>query len=621
MPVIPGINKDITLITKDFNDKIHEPKHQRNLVLIIVCIALLLDNMLYMVIVPIIPTYLQSLDAEANKLHSTTIPIMQDNTHLIFAYQNETHDQASAVGLNSGEETPTPSPSLDDILSTTKKGKNFRVRGGNKNNLLTTLSLTTSIPTEKKSDSDGSEDIAVGFLFASKAMVQLLVNPFSGHFIDRIGYDIPMCIGLFIIFLSTMTFSFSNSYVFLFLARSMQGVGSAFADTSGLAMIADRFTEEGERSKALGIALAFISFGSLVAPPFGGTLYEYLGRRVPFILLALLALVDGCMLFLVMRPHRIAMTLQQDMAHKPKGTPIWKLLMDPYIAVCAGALVMANVSLAFLEPTIAIWMRTTMNASESQIGFVWLPGFIPHLGGVVFTIYCSKRFPQHQWLLAAGGLALEGFSCFIIPFCTNYIAIMLPISGICFGIALVDTAILPTLGYLVDVRHTSVYGSVYAIADISYSLAYAFGPIMAGNIYHLAGFFALNMGICFSNVLYAPVIYFLRYFYEFKPLESNELSAISNAQGAIAGAGFKRFNNDDNANFDENNYTSIDTSPGMNFNPNNNRGQAPGTMRNQNINKPESAVFQNMEKYPRKQTKNPYKDTHNLIDNMEDEDY
>ena len=59
----------------------------------------------------------------------------------------------------------------------------------------------------------------------------------------------------------------------------------------------------------------------------------------------------------------------------------------------------------------------------------------------------------------------------------------------------------------------------------------------------------------------------------------------------------------------------------MNFNPNNNRGQAPGTMRNHNINKPESAVFQNMEKYPKKQTKNPYKDTHNLIDNMEDEDY
>lgn len=123
------------------------------------------------------------------------------------------------------------------------------------------------------------------------------------------------------IFLSTLTFSFGNSYGMLFIARSLQGVGSAFADTSGLAMIADRFTEEGERSKALGIALAFISFGSLAAPPFGGFLTEYMGRSVPFVMLALIAFFDGMMLFFVMRPHRIAMTLQQDQQYKPKGNP------------------------------------------------------------------------------------------------------------------------------------------------------------------------------------------------------------------------------------------------------------------------------------------------------------
>jgi len=35
-------------------------------------------------------------------------------------------------------------------------------------------------------------------------------------------------------------------------------------------MIADRYQDENSRSRQLGIALAFISFGSLVAPPFGG---------------------------------------------------------------------------------------------------------------------------------------------------------------------------------------------------------------------------------------------------------------------------------------------------------------------------------------------------------------
>ena len=170
------------------------------------------------------------------------------------------------------------------------------------------------------------------------------------------------------------------------------------------------------------------------------------------------------------------------------------MFRDPYIAVCAGALVMANVSLAFLEPTLAMWMEETMGSSESENGIVWLPGFIPHLLGVLFTVWMSKKYPQYQWVLAAAGLALEGVSCFLIPFCTNFYSIMIPISGICFGIALVDTAILPTLAYLVDVRHTSVYGSIYAIADISYSLAYAFGPVVAANAVSMFGFTALNIG-------------------------------------------------------------------------------------------------------------------------------
>ena len=70
-------------------------------------------------------------------------------------------------------------------------------------------------------------------------------------------------------------------------------------------MIADRYKEEAERSKALGIALAFISFGCLVAPPFGGFLYEFCGKAVPFIVLAFVCLIDGILLLLIMRPMKV----------------------------------------------------------------------------------------------------------------------------------------------------------------------------------------------------------------------------------------------------------------------------------------------------------------------------
>ncbi|XP_034936833.1 vesicular acetylcholine transporter [Chelonus insularis] len=441
---IPVINLEVGEVKDIVWEKLQEPKSQRKLILVIVSVALLLDNMLYMVIVPIIPDYLKDIEAFSN-----------------------------------------PDPSPNGTL--TPKGHH-------------------------------GQDSATGILFASKAIVQLMVNPFSGALIDRIGYDIPMMIGLCIMFLSTAVFACGRSYSVLFFARSLQGVGSAFADTSGLAMIADRFTEESERSKALGIALAFISFGCLVAPPFGGALYQFAGKEVPFLILAFISLADGFMLLLVMKPAKEQ--LKESRAHPHGSTvPIWRLFMDPYIAVCAGALMMSNVALAFLEPTISLWMEENITTDNWKMGMIWLPAFFPHVFGVMITVKMAKQYPQHQWLMAAGGLALEGLCCFIIPFSSSYKVLMIPICGICFGIALIDTALLPTLGYLVDVRYVSVYGSIYAIADISYSVAYAVGPIIAGGVVEAIGFTALNIGIAFSNLLYAPVLYYLRHIYDFKPFQ------------------------------------------------------------------------------------------------------
>lgn len=441
---VPIINLEFNEVKEILWTKIQEPSSQRKLILVIVSIALLLDNMLYMVIVPIIPDYLRDIGT-----------------------------------------------------------------WGDVGNITTVLGVP--------SDHHG-QDSATGFLFASKAIVQLMVNPFSGALIDKIGYDIPMMVGLTIMFFSTAVFACGKSYSVLFFARSLQGAGSAFADTSGLAMIADRFTEENERTRALGIALAFISFGCLVAPPFGGALYQFAGKEVPFLILAFVCLLDGLMLLLVMKP--ISEQLRASSEQKAPSIPIWRLLMDPYIAVCAGALMMSNVALAFLEPTISLWMEDYITKDNWKIGMIWLPAFFPHVFGVVLTVKMARKYPQHQWLMAACGLALEGFCCFLIPISTTYTMLMIPICGICFGIALIDTALLPTLGYLVDVRYVSVYGSIYAIADISYSLAYAVGPIIAGGVVEAIGFTALNIGIAFSNLLYAPVLIYLKHIYDFKPFES-----------------------------------------------------------------------------------------------------
>uniref|UniRef100_K7EXN1 Solute carrier family 18 member A3 n=2 Tax=Pelodiscus sinensis TaxID=13735 RepID=K7EXN1_PELSI len=429
--------------TKQLGTAMQDVHRQRRLILVIVCVALFLDNMLYMVIVPIMPVYISTMWKATENLSS----------------------EANASGANANW------------------AKSVLGRGYHPEN----------------------EDIKIGVLFASKAILQLLVNPLSGTFIDRVGYDIPLLIGLTVMFLSTIIFALAENYATLFAARSLQGLGSAFADTSGIAMIADKYTEESERSRALGIALAFISFGSLVAPPFGGVLYCIAGRRAPFLVLACICLLDGLLLLTVMRPFG-----GRARANMPVGTSIHRLMVDPYIAVVAGALTTCNIPLAFLEPTIATWMKKTMGASEWQMGITWLPAFFPHVLGVYLTIKLAAQYPHLQWFYAALGMAIIGASSCTVPACRNFGQLIVPLCGICFGIALVDTALLPTLAFLVDVRHVSVYGSVYAIADISYSVAYALGPIVASQIVHTLGFPQLNLGMGLANVLYAPVLLFLR---------------------------------------------------------------------------------------------------------------
>ncbi|RWS09366.1 vesamicol binding protein-like protein [Dinothrombium tinctorium] len=458
MPVLPAITEDFANYWKRFNERIEDPQRQKRIILVAVCIALLLDNMLYMVIVPIIPDYLREIGAWT------------------------THTEGGTV--------------------------EFR----NISNRVVPLRIGGRVVYE-------GEDSAVGVLFASKAMIQLFVNPFSGAIIDRIGYDIPMMFGLSIMFFSTAVFACGKSYGLLFFARSLQGVGSAFADTSGLAMIADRFNEENERQEALGIALSFISFGSLFAPPFGGLLYEFCGKEFPFIILALVCLLDGFLVLVVMSP--VKQQMKAAGISRPKGTPIYVLLRDPFIAVCAGALVMGNMSLSFLEPTISIWMQDTMHVEEWQIGMIWLPAFFPYVLGVYVSVRLASKYPRYQWLTASIGLALAGISSFILPFSRSFWALFVPIAVICFGEAQVSTAILPTLGYLVDTRYVSIYGSIYAIADISYSLAYAFGPIIAGSVVAAFGFVTLNILIAFCNIAYCPVLARLRHIYDYNPFEGD----------------------------------------------------------------------------------------------------
>merc|ERR1712223_1869422 len=122
---------------------------------------------------------------------------------------------------------------------------------------------------------------------------------------------------------------------------------------------------------AMGIALGGLALGVLIGPPFGGFMYQFVGKSAPFIVLALLALLDGCLQLLVLQP---CVTKSDVEAPSLKA-----LVSDPYILIAAGAITFANMGIAMLEPSLPIFMMDRMDAEKWQLGAAFFAGlhFVP----------------------------------------------------------------------------------------------------------------------------------------------------------------------------------------------------------------------------------------------------
>uniref|UniRef100_A0A672RDK6 Solute carrier family 18 member A1 n=1 Tax=Sinocyclocheilus grahami TaxID=75366 RepID=A0A672RDK6_SINGR len=444
-------------------DWISESRGSPRLVLVIVCVALLLDNMLLTVVVPIIPTFLYAIEHQTQELPSAA-PSEVQPTYIFSLYDNNTYTISTA---------------------------NLTISSGANGSLGLNSSIVERHGCKEDSEFLEEENVRVGLLFASKALVQLMVNPFVGPLTNRIGYHIPMFAGFVIMFVSTIMFAFSGTYALLFFARSLQGIGSSFSSVAGLGMLASVYTDDNERGIAMGIALGGLAMGVLIGAPFGSVMYEFVSKSSPFLVLAFLAI--DCYVSSV---------------QSVEGTPLLTLLKDPYILISAGSLCFANMGVAILEPTLPIWMMQTMCSPKWQLGMAFLPASVSYLIGTnLFGILANK---MGRWLCSMIGMFIIGISLLCVPFAKDIYGLIGPNGGLGFAIGMVDSSMMAIMGYLVDIRHMSVYGSVYAIADVALCMGFAVGPSTGGAIVRAIGFPNLMVIIGIINILYAPLCFFLK---------------------------------------------------------------------------------------------------------------
>ncbi|XP_068587577.1 synaptic vesicular amine transporter-like [Cebidichthys violaceus] len=347
----------------------------KKMTLVIVFLALFLDNMLLSVVVPILPSYLYKIDQAP-----TTTP--GNSTDLTVNPPVNQSLKYRSVILGSTSALPHQTPAISSDSTEAQK-----------------------FPKSDCSYADAHLDevnIKVGLLLASKSTIQLIINPFMGPLTDRIGYHIPMCAGFCIIFFATTLFAFSSSFILMLVARSVQGVGGSCLSVAGMVMLADEYKDNKERGRAMGISFTGLALGLIAGAPFGSVMYQFVGKMAPFLVLAVIAVLAGGLHALIFKPSRAQ-------AEMEKGTPLLTLLKDPYILIAAGAICLTTLVIAIIEAALPIWMMKTMCASKWQLGTVFLTDSISYLIASNIFGHLSQKY-NGSWLCACIGMILAGIT-------------------------------------------------------------------------------------------------------------------------------------------------------------------------------------------------------------------
>uniref|UniRef100_A0A8C4NYI8 Major facilitator superfamily (MFS) profile domain-containing protein n=1 Tax=Dicentrarchus labrax TaxID=13489 RepID=A0A8C4NYI8_DICLA len=356
-------------------------------------------------------------------------------------------------------------------------------------------------PTKTSPDCSGAGaqldevNIKVGLLLASKSTIQIITNPFIGPLTDRwvaliCGkwadiFNLCPCL--------SEVFAFSSSYMLLLLARSVQGVGGSCLSVEWVFWLICTKDRE-ERGRAMAISFTGLALGLIAGAPFGSVMYEFVGKMAPFLVLAVIAVLGG--------------------GTMEKGTPLLTLLKDPYILIAAGAICLTTLVVATIETALPIWMMKTMCASKWQLVPFFFFFFFGECSSILFfmvlvpnipkppykycTVYTMLLSSSHSWLCACIGMILAGITT---------ISVTTPNTVYIFCI--VDSSIMPLMGFLVDLRYVPVYGTIYAIADVAICIGFCVGPAIAGPIVASIGFPWLMVIIGTVNIIFAPLCIFL----------------------------------------------------------------------------------------------------------------
>ncbi len=328
----------------------------------------------------------------------------------------------------------------------------------------------------------GISDVGIGVVVAVYSLMQFLFNPALGKLSDKIGRRPVILFTQILTVLSYLLFSFSTSFLLLFISRILGGLGGSNIGVAQ-AYIAD-ITSKEDRAKGMGIIGAAFGLGFVFGPLIGAFLSEYGYAAAGYGSAMFTALAFIYTIFYLPESLKEKSTTQNYRFRIFDIPFIREVLSYPSVGILIALYSIIIFSIANIYGTFAILGYKVYHFTDKQNGMLFGISGVISAGiqaGLMKRI--SAKFSDKSIVIAASFIMMIGLAMF--PYGINFIGVAIVISVFSIGSAILQP-LLPSM--ISKYSPENKQGSILGVSQSFSAFARVLGPLWGGFSYDYLGY-------------------------------------------------------------------------------------------------------------------------------------